>query len=338
MTEKGRKFLSGAIRTILKLAVAAAVMIWFCRSFDFNAVAAFSSFNYSLLIPAFFILIFTNIAASLRWRALADTINVDLTPFRAFSLTMQGLFFSLVIPGGSIGGDVVKMAAITGHVKQGSRTEGIFSIVMDRIVGMIALFAIALALLIINRTLFAELKFDDTTIPMAGTLLWWIFTGTCSAGLLVALVIFIHRLIEKLPGIKQLMSFADQKSNGKITRLSNAADSYASSGRKITFWVVITIFFIHLTPALSMFLLLYGTGAVQGFSAVVPAVIIGNIAGLVPLFPGGIGARDTVTIALLAAAGCPVQHAAAAQLLSTAVMILFNLTGSLFFIFDRKTS
>lgn len=337
MNEKGRKFLSGAIRTILKLAVAAAVMIWFCRSFDFNAVAAFSNFNYLLVIPVFFIFILTNIAASLRWRALAETIQVDIPPFKAFSLTMQGLFFSLVIPGGSIGGDVVKMAAITGHVKQGSRTEGIFSIVMDRIVGMIALFALALVLLIIKRDLFTELSFDRKSIPFAGTLLWWIFTGACSAGLLAALVIFIHRIIEKLPGVRQLLAFADKKSNGKISRLSSAADSYASCGGKITFWVMITILFIHLTPVLSMYLLLCGTGAAPGFAAVIPAVIIGNIAGLIPLFPGGIGARDTITIALLAAAGCPVQHAAAAQLLATAVMILFNLTGSLFFIFDRKT-
>ena len=154
MAERSRKIISGVIRTMLKPAIAAAVIFWLYRSFDFNAVSAFSSFDYRIIVPVILITFFTNIVAGLRWKSLAETIRIPLSGFKAFSLTMQGLFFSLVIPGGSIGGDVVKMAAISGQVKKGSRTEGIFSIVIDRIVGMIALFALALFLLICSRNFF----------------------------------------------------------------------------------------------------------------------------------------------------------------------------------------
>ena len=151
-------------------------------------------------------------------------------------------------------------------------------------------------------------------------------------------IVFLHRKIEKLSFISKLSAFADRKSNGKLTRLANAADAYASDKKQLTFWVIITIFFLHLTPALSMFLLLQGTGIAPGILAVTTAVIIGNIAGLIPLFPGGIGARDSVAIALMTASGIPAQNAAAAQLIATILLILTNLIGSFFFIFDRKTA
>jgi hypothetical protein len=45
-----------------------------------------------------------------------------------------------------------------------------------------------------------------------------------------------------------------------------------------------------------------------------------------------------VTAALLAAGGYPADAAVAAQLFSTVLMIIFNLSGALFFICDRKNS
>ena len=198
--------------------------------------------------------------------------------------------------------------------------------------------ALALFLLICSRKLFSDLSFDHISAAPAGILLWWLFAGVSFAGLLTGFIVFLHRKIEKLSFISKLSAFADRKSNGKLTRLANAADAYASDKKQLTFWVIITIFFLHLTPALSMFLLLQGTGIAPGILAVTTAVIIGNIAGLIPLFPGGIGARDSVAIALMTASGIPAQNAAAAQLIATILLILTNLIGSFFFIFDRKTA
>jgi hypothetical protein len=67
---------------------------------------------------------------------------------------------------------------------------------------------------------------------------------------------------------------------------------------------------------------------------VITAVVIGNIAGLIPLFPGGIGIRDLVTVTLLTAGSIAAGDAKTAQLLSTAIMLLTFLSGGVFFIFD----
>ena len=336
MTEENRKNFSGTIRMVIKFAIAAAVIIWFYRTKSGDLRNTFAGFDYVTVIPAFACSVIATFIAALRWRALAALIDIPLTRTGAFSLTMQGLFFSLVIPGGAIGGDVVKMAALTKHVKSGSRTEGIFSILMDRVVGMIALFLLALIMLCFSWENFANLHIQEAPNSLAGITMWWIFSGVCAAELTAGAALFLHRKIEKLPGIKQLMHFADRKSAGKITRLSTAADTYRSNGMQLFFWVAVTFLLIHLLPAVAMMSLLSGSGLTIRFIPVISAVVIGNIAGLLPLFPGGIGARDAVTVALLVSAGYPVAAAGTAQLLSTVILVLFNLTGSIFFIVDRQ--
>lgn len=54
-----------------------------------------------------------------RWHRLTRILQVKLSGFEALSLTMQGYFFSLVIPGGAIGGDVVKMGVLTKRSRAG---------------------------------------------------------------------------------------------------------------------------------------------------------------------------------------------------------------------------
>ena len=234
---------------------------------------------------------------------------------------------------------MIKMAALSKYVQRGSRTEGIFSILMDRIVGMFALFLPAIALLFYHFNLFAEMQSSGTSGSLAGITLWWLLLGLCAAGTAAGIAVFFHRWIENIPGIKQLLAFLNRKSSGKVERIIAAADIYAHSPRQIFSWTLWSIPGVHLMPVFTFLILLAGTtGGVSeiNFLTLCTAVLISNIAGLIPLSPGGIGVRDLVAIALLTSAGTPPETAGAVQLLSTGLMIVFNLSGSLFFIFDRK--
>ena len=71
---------------------------------------------------------------------------------------------------------------------------------------------------------------------------------------------------------------------------------------------------------------------------VVTAVLLGNLAGLLPLFPGGIGARDLTVISILVAGGLAAGEAKTAQLLYTALLIAFNIFGGVFFLIDPGRS
>ena len=335
MAENGRKILSGVVRTAVKLGIAATVICWLYHRHSDKLSDCLENFDTIYLIPVILLTLTAAFTGMLRWKYLTTAADIELPLAKAVSLTMQGIFFSLVIPGGAIGGDVVKMAALSGHIRPGTRTEGFFSVIIDRITGMFALFLLALLILGCSTSLFDNLNIAAAPM-LSGRILQWLLVLICLAGIASGCALFFHRKLEKLSVIRKIIDFADRKSKGKASRISLAADAYTAARNQVLFWIVITIFFVHLLPAFSMYLLLIGTGVSPEILPVAAAVVIGNIAGLIPLFPGGIGARDAVTIALLTAGGIPAAAAAAAQLISTIITIIFNLFGAIFFIADQK--
>ena len=142
---KSSRFLQTAIRLIFAAAIIGG-LIWFRRD---QLLKCLNSFDYIFVIPSILFYLLTHIIGSWRWCQLARLQKFDISMFEAFSLTMQGNFFSLIIPGGAIGGDVAKMGLLAKRRQPGTRGEGIFSVFMDRVVGMLALFALAIVLLLI---------------------------------------------------------------------------------------------------------------------------------------------------------------------------------------------
>ena len=87
--------------------------------------------------------------------------------------------------------------------------------------------------------------------------------------------------------------------------------------------------------ALPVWLLLSGLGIKSGLLLVITALTIGNIVGLLPIFPAGVGGRDMTAILILTAGGIAAADAKSAQLVYTAILLAVNLADGLFFIFDR---
>jgi len=320
---------------VLKLALAFGIIAVLMLKNPRAILDCFRSFDYRYLVPAMFFYVTHIFVCAWRWRELARILGVTLSPLEALSLTFQGVFFSLVIPGGAIGGDVVKMGAVTKRSPAGAKVEGAFTVLMDRIVGMIALFVLELAILIPAKPLLMkvsipELPLDDRARETAV----WILALLGVAGLAASCVIFFHRVIEKIPPFGMLLRKADSLSHGMVSRLTAATDVYSASGGKLALLTLAGIPFVHLMTVVPMFFLLSGLGVQYHPFDVIAAVTIGNIAGLIPLFPGGVGGRDFVAITLLVAGGMEVADAKTAQLLYTGIILLFSLAGSLFFVFD----
>ena len=67
----------------------------------------------------------------------------------------------------------------------------------------------------------------------------------------------------------------------------------------------------------------------------IEAITLGNIAGLLPLTPSGVGARDFIVKNILESSGMDARQALATALSFTMIIIAFNLLGGLFFVFDK---
>ncbi len=317
----------------IKLFLAAGIVTYLVLRDIVAIQEGFRNFDYRYLAPALAVYLAHMLICAWRWHKLTAMLNVELSRFEALSLTMQGYFFSLVIPGGAIGGDVVKMGVLSRRSPTGRKMEGAFTILMDRIVGMIALFALALCILIpalplLMRVEIPQVPLNDgmRQLAVAG------LAALCLAGIGASCVIFFHRLIEKLPFCGKLMKWADDLSKGMVQRLTAATDIYAKRWGKLSLLVILSVFFVHLMTVVTFGILLRGLGLEISPFVLVVAVTIGNIAGLIPLFPGGIGGRDLVTVTILVAGGIAVGDAKTGMLIYTGIVLFFNLLGGLFFL------
>ena len=121
--------------------------------------------------------------------------------------------------------------------------------------------------------------------------------------------------------------------------MTGATDCYAGHWPLLLFLTVMTTFFVHLFSVVPYILLFRGLGVEYSFLTLIAAVVLGNIAGLIPFFPGGIGIRDLVTVTILSAGAIAPADAKTVQLIATAVMLLTYFSGGVFFILDpgRRT-
>lgn len=321
---------------LLKLGLAAGIVGYLCTRNSDAIATGFRNFNYLWLIPAALLYFLHMAVCAWRWYRLTRVLDIDLGAKEAFYLTMQAYFFSLVVPGGAIGGDLVKIGVLSARAPVGTKVEGAFSILMDRIVGMMALFLTAIAVTIPTIPVLMHISIPGIELDDRLKILGIIgLFALCFAGLAASLAIFFHQWLEKIPPIGFLMATADRLTHGTIRRMTAATDLYRRRWQvpaRCVFW---SIPLVHLMTVAVFFCLAAGLNADgAGILTIIAAVTIGNIVGLLPFFPSGIGGRDVAAVTILVAGGMAVGDAKTAQLLYTALVIVFNLLGGLFFIID----
>ena len=317
--------------TALKLTIAAVILCIVMRRVDFEVLRKSACSVW--LIPAMLFYLLHMLSCGWRWQVLARAGGVHISLSEAVSLTMQGFFFSLVIPGGAIGGDVVKMGLIARRSTSGSRTDGIFSVLVDRIAGMFGLFLLALVLVVFRWELLGNVSVPGVdSLSGSKHFIPLLVVLVSAGGIIAGGVMFFWRSFEKVKLFYSIFRWIDRHSGNLISRLENAVEAYRRHWGVFWLLVLFSIVFVHIGTVLCFWFLLAAFGMKCDFITVATAVTVGNIAGIIPLFPGGIGARDVTVLAVLSAAG--MADCAEAQFMFTVLAVFFSLTGGLFFIFD----
>ena len=294
----------------------------------------FSGLNWFWLGAAFLLYLVHLFVNAWRWRLLLAYREIPCSLFSAFSLTTQSFFFSLVMPGGAIGGDVIRAGFLAYRVPKGQKFDGVFTILMDRFTGMIGIFL----------TVFLALPFAwrylDGTNPRA-KLLTFALLGASAAGLLAAAVIFLHRQLEKIAFFRWGEDLGAKLTRGFSAKLLNALDSYSGATKEIVWCVLASILGVNFVLGLCFYCvcMAFSTSLAPLFAPIVAAITVGNIAGLIPLTMSGIGLRDYFVAAILGAALAELPDRPVAELAPTLVMtcviIAGGLFGGFFFLFDN---
>ncbi len=260
-----------------------------------------------------------------RWHSLLKMQDIEISFRDSFVLAMQGMFFSLVIPG-AVGGDIAKAGFISARSGTGSKTKAVFSILIDRIIGLLGLFVLAGAL---GIACFGQIS----TLANSARIVLVILVAGIILGLLGASLLFFHRTFEKVPPIKALLDLADKYGRGLPSRLMEALDGYRKSYAKLILWIMASAIFVHTLQGIAVFCLIEGTGETgQQPHYVVLASSLANAVGAIPLTPSGLGTRDVAISAMLTAAGMEKEKALSVAVMNTGLIIIFNLAGGIFFI------
>lgn len=319
---------------ILKIAIAVLIISFLIHRHYDSFAQNIRNFNFIWLIPALAILYLEMIFCSLRWYCLVKSVNITLSFKEALSLTMRGYFCSLIIPGGAIGGDVAKIGMIAHGMNKGERFEPSLSILIDRISGMIALFGTALVLIILDFRTLMNINLTNAHIPQKYNLYLILFVMLlCIAGIAAASVLFCHRFIEKVTFFKFIINKFDQFSDNLIGRMKQAIDLYLGQWKTLLLATTGSVFLVHLIQLPILCCICYGLNMpIPSYLTLASAIIIGNIAGLIPLTPGGIGLRDLTIFTILQAGGF--ENVTIIPLLLSLVLLIGNVSAGIFF-FDK---
>jgi uncharacterized membrane protein YbhN (UPF0104 family) len=162
----------------LKTLLALGILFFLIRKVDFQQIP-FQDIHFFWIFAAAFCLVAQMLLTGLRWYALLRVADLPFSLGEVMFLTLQGIFFSLFIPGGAVGGDLVKAGILAKRSLPGKRFNGVFSILIDRLCGLIGLL---LGTLFCCGICYTEIM--NFPVPLQMTI--WCLCGGCVLGLSAA--------------------------------------------------------------------------------------------------------------------------------------------------------
>ncbi len=132
----------------LKIAVSIGLLIFIFSTIDFWAfLQVIREANPWWLLAAFVMMMVGVVIRAWRWRILLDAIGVIVPLGELTAIYFIGFLFNNLLPSG-LGGDAMRMVELNRHSERGS--DAVTSVLVDRFLGLSALQAIALVVLLID--------------------------------------------------------------------------------------------------------------------------------------------------------------------------------------------
>lgn len=230
-----------------------------------------------VFVPVFFV-------GALRWTVLMRARGIDASYWRAYRLTMAGLFFNLCMPG-TTGGDVMKAFYAAKGTRQ--RADAVVSIGIDRVCGLVGLMLLV--------ALVGLLSFDDPVIRKLTIGMW----AALGATLLTALL-YTNATIRS--GLRPRGRLVNLPGLGLVRKLDALVTAYRHHKRALCAAVLLSLP-IHVCLALSMALAGYALGIDRPLLYLLGTIPIVLLLWSLPVSgPLGLGPMDIVAVQLLASA------------------------------------
>ena len=216
----------------------------------------------------------------LRWYLLVWAQEFEFSLKDAIRLGFLGYAFNFIGPG-AVGGDLVKAFALARR-QESRRTVAVATIVLDRLLGLLALFLVGSGMWLFQ----SEDMRKGVFLTLATVF------GMCSAAGLIGLFLALHT---PMPQARWVQWFRKTRFVGKmIGELLDGVGLYQSRPRVI--WLAMLISIAGHFGMLSSFffcgLALWPASAVPDYFAHLLSMPAAELVSMVPIVPGGVGALE----------------------------------------------
>ena len=136
--------LRAVLLTGLKLAFVGSLMIWMVHTgkLDFGQLKIVGQYPEILIANILLWAVGYLALGGLRWFLLLRGLGLEISYRKILNLQLIGFFFNTAIPG-AVGGDIIKAFYVIREQKDDRKTPAMLTILLDRVVGLAALFAMA---------------------------------------------------------------------------------------------------------------------------------------------------------------------------------------------------
>jgi uncharacterized protein (TIRG00374 family) len=261
------------------------------------------------------------LVAAQRWRMLLRTQGIPVSAREATSLTFLGNFFNQVVPGGMVGGDIIKSVyAAKGREKA---AHAVVSVFVDRILG---LFGTVILACIALAPRFDDARFHGHAVMAYGVLVAGLLGGGAVLSRRLRAALRMESWMPRVPFVGSFLAEVDQ-----------AVLSFRERKSVILAGLGISVG-IHAGWCLANALLgdMLGVQVPNGVTdwfAVIPPILI---VAVVPLLPGGWGLGEASYVFFLGLLGVPPAPALAVSILGRSIQMLCALPGGFVFLARRS--
>ena len=264
------------------------------------------------IIAALAIFPVTILITSLRWHELLKALDIHIRLARTFVLNMVGMFYNTIMPTGSTGGDVFKAYYVAKQTHH--RTRAVMSVLVDRLIGLIALILLGGTMAALQRHV---PRCRQVALASAGIIVL----------VIVSMIVFYVPSIRKLSGLDFIISkLPMQKQVGKAIETM-----HIYGGRPMLVLAALIISFpVHTIVIIAA----QFSGIAFGLHVnpfyywmAVPVIVL---ASAIPISPQGAGVMEYFAIKMLEPQGVTVAQAFALTMSIRLTQIFWNLTGGFF--------
>jgi len=317
------EFLRRRIGLILQALVSALIIAYLIRIVDWRTVwSNVQTMEPGWIVAAFFCFAPVLVIVSWRWRMLLAVHGVHLPFRRIFELTMIGQFFS-AIGVGTTGGDVIKIF-YTARAVPHRRAAVAFTIIVDRVIGLIALLLFGVILSIPKLPLLLS---HPETRTATGSF-YFFAAGGAVASLLACIGPFVMKsqtlraLIKKLPLVRRgasLFMAYEVTARAYRTNLLAVVGSLPS----------------HVCGTMMGYCVILAMGLHPDLLTTLAIIAMVNMLIALPVSLNGLGFREGLYIWFLDLLHIDKEHALAFSLTCFVLTLLWSLVGGPFYFLYR---